>query len=139
MAVSSIHWIIASAYVDADGSTVGEPDSGVATFDLEFVITTDPIGVGDMFTADQYLTAGPNPIQGSTQIAYASGRLAPVTLDVLDVRGRRIRELVTSAANAGQVIWDGRDDQGQLVPQGLYVLRMRSGKDLLLRKVSVVR
>ena len=51
---------------------------------------------------------------------------AKVSVKVYDVAGRLIRSL--SAANRGrsaqQVSWDGLDDDQNLVPPGLYLLRI---------------
>jgi hypothetical protein len=47
-----------------------------------------------------------------------------VRIRLFDVRGRKIRELVNSApAGAyGDVVWDGRDDEGRLARIGIYVV-----------------
>jgi len=37
------------------------------------------------------------------------------------VRGRRLRSL--DPGGEGSVIWDGRDDRGEALPSGVYLVR----------------
>ena len=47
-----------------------------------------------------------------------------VRIRLFDVRGRKIRELLNSvpAGAYGDVVWDGRDDEGRLARIGIYVV-----------------
>lgn len=47
-----------------------------------------------------------------------------LTVEVYDGRGERVRHLVgdATAGTGGQLVWDGRDDDGRLVARGQYVL-----------------
>jgi flagellar hook assembly protein FlgD len=49
-----------------------------------------------------------------------------VELVVYDVRGARVRTLVSGEVSGGrhEVVWDGRDDHGTLVSSGVYFYRM---------------
>lgn len=73
--------------------------------------------------------AYPNPFNPSTTVEYTLYRPGPVQLAVHDLRGARVRILVAENKEAGthQVVWDGRDDRGQLVPSGLYFCRAAAG------------
>lgn len=95
--------------------------------------------VGNTLAHGRYLTAGPNPMQNNTSIAFAGTPGQGVDLDVFDIRGRLVRRLLNGGAAQGLVAWDGRNSAGQSVPQGIYFLRMRDGRDVLQRKVTVVR
>jgi aminopeptidase N len=64
------------------------------------------------------LSAWPNPFRDRLNLAGAAPR---VTIDVFDVRGRRVRSLATGAA--GDLAWDGRDDAGLRLAPGVYFLR----------------
>ena len=54
-----------------------------------------------------------------------------VEVEILDLSGRRVRRLIFDqrAAGAYDEAWDGRDDDGHLVPPGLYVLRVSAASD----------
>lgn len=47
-------------------------------------------------------------------------------LAVFDVTGRKVRSLIDGEISAGEqsVSWDGRDDQGTVLPRGVYVVRL---------------
>ena len=49
----------------------------------------------------------------------------PVRLEIFDLNGRRLRLIQRQLPSGGySQQWDGRDDGGQIVPPGLYVLRI---------------
>ncbi len=119
-----------------------DPDfyvASVALFNLTFAVSGGTSSVGDNLALGRYLTAGPNPMQSNTTIAFAGAANQGVELDVYDLRGRLVRSLMTSGSSSGQVAWDGRNSSGQNVPQGIYFVRMRDGQDHLQRKVTVIR
>ena len=59
--------------------------------------------------------------------------LEPVAteLTICDLAGRAVRRLPSERSAAGQVVltWDGRDDQGRLVPPGNYLYDLRVQSD----------
>lgn len=54
-----------------------------------------------------------------------------VQLDIYDLSGQIVHRLQTANSSAGrvQVRWDGRDDNGNLVPPGLYLYHLEAGSD----------
>jgi hypothetical protein len=62
-----------------------------------------------------------------------------VRLDLYDVRGRRLRQLVHAVRPAGEqvVAWDGRDAHGQRLPRGVYFLELQAGGRERLRRLVV--
>jgi hypothetical protein len=67
----------------------------------------------------------------------------PVELAVYDLSGRRRAIVAQSSGGAGlfQVTWDGRDEEGVLLPPGWYVLSLRvdtdSGAEKLQRSIGL--
>lgn len=72
--------------------------------------------------------AFPNPTAGRTSIAFRLPAPSPVSLDVYDVRGARVRSLVSGPRVAGPhvVDWDGRAADGSRVAPGLYFYRLEA-------------
>ncbi|MFA6234250.1 MAG: DUF3160 domain-containing protein [Bacteroidota bacterium] len=69
----------------------------------------------------------PNPFHGiaPTTIRFSLMKAAPeASLGVYDLAGRRVRTLLQSGLSAGSYMsrWDGRDDAGQLLPSGSYMV-----------------
>jgi hypothetical protein len=71
----------------------------------------------------------PNPFTRVTHIRFDLRRKAPVTLDVFDAQGRRVRRVSHRLYAAGRwtVDWNGRDDQGRRLPAGVYVYVLEAG------------
>ena len=83
----------------------------------------------------------PNPFRLSTTIRFQVPDASPVTVDVYDLQGRRVRELLARSLEAGEqrVTWDGRDDAGARVSAGVYFVRMRAGGAERIVKTALLR
>lgn len=112
---------------------------GEASYDFTVDMVGSSTAVGDGLVRPRMLSAGPNPSHGPTSIAFAPAAGGAAELEVLDLRGRRVRSLVRGDSDGGTLHWDGRDASGRDVPQGLYFVRMKDGAGLLQRKISIVR
>lgn len=82
----------------------------------------------------------PNPFGASTTIRFALPRTAPVTLEVLDLKGGKVRTLLNESRDAGQnfVVWDGRNDAGSALPAGLYFYRLSFEGGSYTRRTTLV-
>lgn len=65
----------------------------------------------------------PNPFRSSTILHLTTGPLGRSTthLRVYDAQGRLVRTLAVNQAS--QIMWDGSDDAGRLLPSGTYLVR----------------
>ena len=83
----------------------------------------------------------PNPVRHATTIDYVLERTGSVDLSVYDLRGRRVRSLVSGDRTAGPAaaIWDGRDELGKTVAAGTYFYRLEVGGQTETRRMVVVR
>jgi|GEM_PF-3282749 len=79
----------------------------------------------------------PNPANGAVVIEYDLPEASEVTLEVFDLRGRRVARLVRGLAPAGRHVlrWDGRDGEGRGVGSGVYLCRLKAGKFMGVRKM----
>ena len=66
--------------------------------------------------------AFPNPFRSSTRLALDVPADGDVTVDIVDVAGRRVRTLVSGTRLAGRhgLEWDGRNEGGRRVAAGVY-------------------
>jgi hypothetical protein len=64
----------------------------------------------------------------STVVGFDLSRPAEITFSVVDSEGNEVRRLVDQRRFAGSTHnrfqWDGRDDQGRVVPDGIYRMRV---------------
>jgi hypothetical protein len=83
--------------------------------------------------------AQPNPSSGSASLGYSLPASGPVRLIIYGIRGDRVRTLVNGWQNAGSHVafWDGRADDGRLVPAGVYACRIEAAGARVVR--SLVR
>ena len=56
-----------------------------------------------------------------------SGAAGPQLIRLYDLQGRQVRELALGAESDGIAQWNGRDQDGHLVPAGIYFARLISG------------
>lgn len=82
------------------------------------------------------LATSPNPF--SERVSFSvSVPEGPATLQILDVRGRRVRSLSSSLVLGGhrEISWDGTDARGKPLPAGVYFVRLETREGVLTRKV----
>ena len=82
------------------------------------------------------LASAPNPFRGKTQLRYAVPREMKLSLSVYDRAGRKVKALFRGLAQPGvrTAAWNGCDDQGRRVAQGVYFYRLESETATLTRK-----
>ena len=72
----------------------------------------------------------PNPFNVETLVSFELPKPSHVVLSVVDVLGRSVRTLLNQHCGAGnrRVEWDGRNDEGRLVSNGVYLIRLISSE-----------
>ena len=70
----------------------------------------------------------PNPFNPETVVRYQIPKPGHVTIEVYNTMGQRIRTLVNGMRQVGtyEVVWDGRNEAGELVSNGMYLYVMKS-------------
>jgi hypothetical protein len=83
----------------------------------------------------------PNPFNPSTVIRYHLPEKCPVRLEIYDVSGRCIASLVNAEQERGDYSaeWAGKDDMGDKVASGIYFYRLVAGKDVISKKMVLLR
>jgi cytochrome c peroxidase len=87
------------------------------------------------------LQVWPNPAAGAVLVSFALGSPAAVRLEVFDAAGRRVRRLAEPGAVPGlrTIAWDGRDEAGEAVARGVYLVRLVSSEGSITRRVTILR
>jgi len=97
------------------------------------------LAVGDEPEAGSAALAAPwpNPMTSRSTVAFDLARAGDVSLEVLDLQGRRVRMLMSGARAAGphQATWDGRDESGHAVGAGVYFYRLTAGGEARTQRV----
>ena len=73
--------------------------------------------------------AFPNPFNPTTNIGYDIPNKGHVSILIYDMLGNRVKTLANGIQEAGNtsIIWNGRDDGGELVSTGVYIYKIQSG------------
>jgi hypothetical protein len=83
----------------------------------------------------------PNPFNPETIIRYQIPKSSHIKLEVFNILGERIRTLVDAEQNAGyyQVVWNGKDDMGVIVPSGIYFYVLRYNNTVSYKKAIFLK
>lgn len=83
----------------------------------------------------------PNPFNPETTISFTLAKNAKVKLDIYNVRGQKIKTLLNDNLSAGihNCIWDGKDDNGQIVSSAMYIVRLDDGNKIKQHKMMLIK
>lgn len=140
---------------DSNGLEAGQVFSGVimllsndpnATLvTIPVTLVTDPVGsighdptlAGKFYLAQNY----PNPFNPTTTIRYNLPKSATVSLKIFNALGQEIKTLVEGNQAAGEktIAWDGKNNAGNPVSSGVYLYVLKSGSEVLSRKMLLLK
>jgi len=85
--------------------------------------------------------AKPNPFNPLITISFSVGRAGPVELNIYDLSGRCIKRLLSEEFEAGEYThqWDGRDNNGYMMPAGVYLVRIKGQSISDSKKITLVK
>ncbi|MBI4725933.1 VCBS repeat-containing protein [candidate division TA06 bacterium] len=131
-------------YYYDDECAVGFNSYKLDEVDLSGNVTTHgPVSAtaGERITAFGLRQNMPNPFGQSTTISYQLTANGYVGLKVYDVTGRLVKTLVNEDKKVGsyEVKWDGKDEQGNKVSNGIYLYRLISGEFQATEKMMMLR
>ena len=71
----------------------------------------------------------PNPFNSQTVLKYALPEACHVSLKIYNMLGKEVRVLANGTLGEGykSVVWDGRDNSGELVSSGAYICKLVAG------------
>ena len=83
----------------------------------------------------------PNPFNPNTSISFVIPSEGVVTLNVFDVTGRIVAELVNESLTPSTytVTWDGKDLTGAAVSAGMYIYTLKAEGASLTQKMVLMK
>jgi len=119
---------------DETGLFTESKNIGIIGIDIESDV--DPL---DNTVPDDFclLQNYPNPFNPETRITYHLPKDSEVRLAIYNSLGILIRVLDCGKRSAGvyTVTWDGKDEEGRIVPSGIYLYRLKAGSNVFLKKM----
>jgi len=106
---------------------------------LPLSLADGDIAVSPMVTTLR--TNYPNPFNPSTTIAFDVARTGHVSIDIYNIKGQRVRSLVSGDFKIGshKVVWNGDDTAGRSVGSGVYFYRMTTDGYTNTRKMLLIK
>ena len=85
--------------------------------------------------------AHPNPFNNSVSISFEMPNSKNVNLTIFDMKGRLVRQLSLGVLGIGshKVLWDGKNDLGNELPSGIYMMVLELGDEFNIQKISLVK
>ncbi len=83
----------------------------------------------------------PNPVTGSSTFSFTVQTTTPVSINLYDALGRRVRTLVHSTFESGRhtVAWEAADETGASLPAGAYSAILTAGGETLRQSIIIAR
>ena len=141
--IEFLHLAPGSDLIDA-GVDVGLPFNGKAP-DLGAFESNQPSMVNvteelipELFHLEQNY---PNPFNSTTTIGYQLHVAGDVRLNIFTTTGQLVRTLISGNQFPGAhaVVWDGRDNSGQIVSSGVYLYQLKIEDQVQTRKLILVK
>jgi ligand-binding sensor domain-containing protein len=115
---------------------------GIVYFVTDYGVTQLKMGVVQPQTNFSKIKVFPNPVRfpikenGQVQIV---GLVADSQIKIFSISGKMVRSLQAQGGNIAY--WDGRDDHGELLPSGIYIIIAYTpdGTQSAVTKVAVIR
>lgn len=87
------------------------------------------------------LKAFPNPFNTSLTITFTVSKPSRTLIEVYSLVGDRISKILDNEIDAGthNIVWNTRDDQGNAVPPGVYIIRMSTEGNESSTRVTLQR
>jgi hypothetical protein len=125
--------------------TVTDSTGVAANQILNLVEPSGQTGVGDFegdLTGARLLANAPNPFRSTTTIRYELDRSMRIGLIILDLRGRLVKTVesgIFREPGTYEARWDGRDEEGRRMAQGMYFYRLTGEGVDQIRRMLLLR
>jgi hypothetical protein len=106
-----------------------------------FNLTLNSVNDGSIVAGYHLYSNYPNPFNPSTTIKFRIPETGVVSMKVYDMLGKEIKTLVNEEMSSGEfnVSWDGRNNSGEMVSSGSYIINMNSGSYNSSIKVALMK
>ncbi|MDD2543215.1 MAG: T9SS type A sorting domain-containing protein [Candidatus Cloacimonetes bacterium] len=83
----------------------------------------------------------PNPFNPSTTISYSLPQDSHVNVEIFNIKGQLVRQLISAQQNAGNhsVIWNGKDSNDRECSSGFYFYRLTTDGQHINRKILMMK
>ena len=114
-------------------------------YDINEVLASNTKGLinNKVVLVDQFsvLSNYPNPFNPVTTITYFNENPSMINLEIYDINGKLVNTLISGEMQTGQfnIDWNGKDNIGNDVTSGLYIVKLKSDFDVVTKKITLLR
>lgn len=80
----------------------------------------------------------PNPFSNQTTIAYSTPFNGQVQLDVYDLKGQKVRSLVSKSLENGKYKYVLNSEEAKLTA-GIYLVKLKVGETEIIKRISIIK
>ena len=126
-------YYVTAVYTNPDGESV--PSN---TVNVTVTATDDQ---NNVVTANRLMGNYPNPFNPETTISFNVVKDAPVSIDIYNIQGQKVKTLVNNVMTAGThtVVWRGDNNEGNKVTSGVYFCKMNAGSYTEIKKMVMMK
>lgn len=89
---------------------------------------------------DSLIGNNPNPFTNTTNIQFSLKQPGKVELDIYNIRGEKVKSISNEyPAGCHSCHWDGKNENGKPVSNGIYFYRMKTNEYKQTRKMMLIR
>ncbi len=86
------------------------------------------------------LLCSPNPFSSILELSYTLKQISAVGFEIFNLKGQKVRSIAPATKGIGEAkeYWNGVDDNGKACPSGAYIIKMRAGDTVIIKKSYLV-
>jgi len=111
-------------------------NSVIFSYDLSSVATSDPVNIPSVL----YVAMHPNPTREFAKLSLSLPNAATVQVSTYNIRGQEVKteSFLYQPNNQDSFNWMAVDRQGEKLPAGIYLLRIKAGTQSKTARVVVI-
>lgn len=105
---------------------------------LSFVINDD---FNQSPPKEKYFSCYPNPFNDKISIEFDNADKSKVEVNIFNIKGQKVSILLNATLDKGQhtLLWNGKDDHGRQVSNGIYYLRMKNNRMTFISRILLLK
>ncbi|MBU0558558.1 MAG: T9SS type A sorting domain-containing protein [Bacteroidetes bacterium] len=121
-----------------------EDNTILGSVENPYEFTALPLSIGDQGYIPIVFSLGdnyPNPFNPATKIGYGVPNESRVEIIIYNLLGQKVKTLVAKDHTPGYfyALWNGRNDEGQMVSTGVYIYTMQADKFIDVKKMILLK
>ncbi len=117
--------------------SINDSTFNLITDDISLESSENELFINNFSLSENY----PNPFNLKTYINYSLKVKETVNISIFDLSGRNVKNSTFTNQQIGEYtfFWDGTDNQGQILPSGMYLFKIQSGKFSEMIKMIMIK